>query len=79
MKSCCDNNCDQGRDCPARQGYGHRKVKAGKHAPTDLPPLPIDVAKPDEGPSLVSVALWLAVIFCATMAALNLVFAGWGK
>lgn len=28
--NCCDQECHQGKDCPIRQGYGHRRVRAGQ-------------------------------------------------
>lgn len=39
--NCCDYDCDQGRDCPAR---AKRRVRAGQPAPD----LPIQYAEPDD-------------------------------
>lgn len=43
MPNCCDEygNCNQGRDCPVRAGYAHRKVRAGKPLSDDTGCLPV--------------------------------------
>ena len=28
--NCCDHDCHQGKDCPIRASYSHRKVRAGQ-------------------------------------------------
>ena len=41
--NCCDEfgDCQQGRQCPIRQGYGHRKVRAGQPVRDDTGCLPV--------------------------------------
>ncbi len=75
--NCCDYNCTQGRDCPARKGYAQRKVRAGSTPPPD--DLVIDFAgdEPAE-PSpmdyfseLVSSVLFVLFLVCAVAAAMS--------
>jgi hypothetical protein len=37
--NCCDDNgdCTQGRDCPVRKGYTHRRVRGNSTPPPDMP------------------------------------------
>ena len=41
--NCCDEfgDCQQGRQCPIRTGYGHRKVRAGQPVRDDTGCLPV--------------------------------------
>ena len=41
--NCCDEygDCRQGRDCPIRTGYGHRRVRAGQPVCDDTGCLPV--------------------------------------
>jgi len=45
--NCCDEfgDCQQGRQCPIRQGYGHRKVRAGQPVGDDTGCLPVQYTK----------------------------------
>jgi sensor histidine kinase regulating citrate/malate metabolism len=45
--NCCDEygDCQQGRNCPIRTGYGHRKVRAGKPVSDDTGCLPVQYTK----------------------------------
>ncbi len=64
--NCCDFDCHQGRDCPARKGYAHRKVKAG--APPEDMEIPIqfwesEPADPPIWPEIAAVAALIVTGF----------------
>ena len=42
--NCCNEfgDCRQGRDCPVRAGYAHRKVRAGQPVGDDTGCLPVE-------------------------------------
>jgi hypothetical protein len=62
--NCCDYNCNQGKDCPARKGYAHRKVKAGT-LPEDLD-VPIQFwEEPDQPPIWPEVAAVAGLVVTA--------------
>jgi hypothetical protein len=69
--NCCDDygDCNQGRDCPIRKGYGTRRARAGEPVTDELPikywhnDEPEEIEPPYTLVDAVSAAVVLTILF----------------